>query len=254
MIVCFSGTGNTRWAADCLAHALGETVYDAFSAIREKKSATLTSERPWIFAAPTYGWQLPGVFTDFVRRADLAGSRDAYFVTTCGSDAGAPERELRALCAEKGLTFRGILEVVMPENYVAMFPVPDEDASARIIRRARPVLEGGAACIRRGCDFPVRRTGPADRLKSTWVNRFFTRVLVRSGPFRAEDACMGCGACAALCPTANIRMEDGRPLWGQDCIHCMACICRCPREAIEYGRISRGKRRYICPEYKEDTP
>ena len=251
MIVYFSGTGNTRWAAACLARALGDGMLDAFDAIRSGEALVLSSDRPWVFASPVYGWQLPGVFTGLLARSRFAGSRDAYFVATCGSDAGAPEAELRALCATMGLTFRGLLEAVMPENYIAMFPVPDEDASARIIRRARPVLEGRAACIRRGCDFPVRRTNPADRIKSTWVNRFFTRVLVRSGPFRAKDTCTGCGACAALCPTANIRMKDGRPLWGQDCIHCMACISHCPNEAIEYGKKSVGKPRWQCPEWEE---
>ena len=29
----------------------------------------------------------------------------------------------------------------------------------------------------------------------------------------------------------------------------MACICYCPKKAIEYGRASLGKPRYKCPEY-----
>nr|WP_264291386.1 MULTISPECIES: hypothetical protein [unclassified Dorea] len=28
------------------------------------------------------------------------------------------------------------------------------------------------------------------------------------------------------------------------CTHCMACICYCPAEAIEYGKKSVGKPRY----------
>ena len=35
---------------------------------------------------------------------------------------------------------------------------------------------------------------------------------------------------------------------GNQCTHCMACICRCPSEAIEYGKHSIGKPRYVCPE------
>ena len=26
--------------------------------------------------------------------------------------------------------------------------------------------------------------------------------------------------------------------------HCMACICYCPKEAMEYGKKSKGKLRY----------
>ena len=33
---------------------------------------------------------------------------------------------------------------------------------------------------------------------------------------------------------------------GNHCTHCMACICRCPTEAIEYGKHSQGLPWYIC--------
>ena len=39
-------------------------------------------------------------------------------------------------------------------------------------------------------------------------------------------------------------LQNGKPVWGQDCTHCMACICYCPTEAIEYGKMSLGKPRY----------
>ena len=44
--------------------------------------------------------------------------------------------------------------------------------------------------------------------------------------------------------TDNIHLENGRPVWGKNCTHCMACICDCPKEAIEYGKKSKGKPRY----------
>lgn len=47
------------------------------------------------------------------------------------------------------------------------------------------------------------------------------------------------GLCKAL-SLSNIRLEDGSPVWGSDCTHCMACICRCPEQAIEYGKASLG--------------
>ena len=46
------------------------------------------------------------------------------------------------------------------------------------------------------------------------------------------------------CPLNNIRLENGKPVWGKNCTHCMACICYCPKEAIEYGKKSKGKPRY----------
>ena len=41
-----------------------------------------------------------------------------------------------------------------------------------------------------------------------------------------------------------IQLRENKPVWGRNCTHCMACICYCPTEAIEYGKKSIGKPRY----------
>ena len=86
-----------------------------------------------------------------------------------------------------------------------------------------------------------------DRLNSGIVNDLFYWTTVRTKKFRSTEACVSCGRCAAVCPLGNIRMESGRPVWGENCTHCMACISRCPCSAIEYGQKTVGKVRYVCP-------
>ena len=68
------------------------------------------------------------------------------------------------------------------------------------------------------------------------VNPVFYRFFVKADAFRATGACIGCGKCVELCPLNNIHLENGKPVWGKNCTHCMACICYCPKEAIEYGK------------------
>lgn len=251
MVVYFSGTGNSRYCADFLAKALGDEVLDAFHFIRDGVAAELLSEKPWVFVCPTYAWRLPRVFRDFIRGGYFSGADDAWFVMTCGSEIGAPEGELRTLCREKRLRFRGVFQVVMPENYIAMFDAPEEAEARAIVAAAREPLMEAAAHIRAGEDFPTRRSTLADRVKSGPVNPFFYRFFVRSDPFWVGESCVGCGACEAACPTAAIRMEKGRPVWGKGCTHCMACITLCPARAIEYGSASVGKPRYRCPAMEE---
>jgi NAD-dependent dihydropyrimidine dehydrogenase PreA subunit len=41
------------------------------------------------------------------------------------------------------------------------------------------------------------------------------------------------------------------PVWGKECTQCLACIHRCPVQAIEYGKATIGKRRYVHPDLKE---
>ena len=79
MIVYYTGTGNSRRAAQLLAHRLQEDLIDAFPYLKNNEKLALHSDKPWIFTAPTYGWQLPHVFRDLILQADLQGSKDAYF-------------------------------------------------------------------------------------------------------------------------------------------------------------------------------
>lgn len=250
MIVYFTGTGNSRACARLLADRLEDDCTDAFPLIRENLSAELVSERPWVFVCPTYAWQLPRVFAQLIRRSDFSGSKDAYFVLTCGGEIGNAMANNQALCAEKGLRYRGTLPVVMPDNYIAMFNAPGEEEAKRILSAARPILEQGAAFIRKGLDFPMRKAGFLDKLKSGVVNDGFYRFHIKTGPFTVDDRCISCGKCERDCPLANIRLEEGRPVWGSRCTHCMSCICLCPTSAIEYGKASRGKPRYRCPGFE----
>lgn len=251
MVVYFSGTGNSRYCAQMIASKLGDELIDAAGFIKHGIAAELISGKPWVFAAPTYAWQMPRVFADFIRSGYFTGSEDAYFVLTCGGEIGNAGESIQKLCSEKGFHCKGVLEVPMPENYVAMFDVPDEATCAKMIAEAHPILEAGIERIRKGELFSAKKVGVMDKLKSGPINKGFYIGYVKAKNFYATDACIGCGKCAQDCVLNNIAIDGGKPVWGDKCTHCMACICGCPKAAIEYGKVSRGKARYQCKEYME---
>ena len=248
MVIYFSGTGNSRFAAKLLAKELEDEILDAGRLIKAGEIGDFQSEKPWVFVAPTYIWQMPRLFSEFIKSATFSGSQRAYFVLTCGGEIGAAGQYAQLLTKEKGLIYQGILQVAMPENFITMFNAPGEDKIREMIGAARLVLRKGAEYIRQGESFPVHKCGALDKLKSGPVNEGFNRFFLKSTGFYATDRCISCGKCAELCVLNNIHLVDGRPVWGEHCTQCMACICRCPREAIEYGKRTQGKRRYQCPE------
>lgn len=247
MILYFSGTGNSEYVARRLAHATGDEIRNLFPAIRSGKSAPLCSEKPWVLVVPTYAWRIPRVVESLLMRTELSGSRELYTVMTCGDGIGNAGKSLRALCERKGLRDRGVMEVVMPENYIALFQTPSREEALAIIDRAEGVIDRAAALINRGEAFPDRPVSLAGRVSSGVVNQAFYPLFVHARKFRVSDACISCGTCAAVCPLGNVLIANGKPVWGKSCTHCMACICRCPAKAIEYGRHSKGLPRYVCP-------
>ncbi len=118
----------------------------------------------------------------------------------------------------------------------------------KALAQAEPAIEEAGRHIGGGTPFPRTKASLLDALCSGPVNKLFYPLFVHAKKFRVTGACVSCGRCASVCPLNNIHMENGRPVWKNDCTHCMACICRCPKGAIEYGRHSEGLPRYVCGE------
>ena len=244
MIFFFSGTGNSKYAARRIADALGDTLLSLNDSIRAGDTTPVDTGERLVIVTPTYAWRIPRIVRDWLLRTELRGAKQVWFVMTCGSELGNADRYNRALCRAKDLGCMGTAQLVMPENYIAMFGVPQAEEARKIVARAEPDLDRAIAAIRAGLPFAPTRSNLYDRFISGPVNPIFYSLCVKANAFTVSDACTGCGQCARRCPTGSIALRGGKPVWGKACTHCMACICYCPAEAIEYGKKSRGKPRY----------
>lgn len=251
MILFFSGTGNSRYAAERIGKELGDDVMDLFEKIRCRDFSEMDSALPWVVIVPTYAWRIPRIVEEWLENTNLAGNKDIYFVMTCGGDIGNAGKYLKKLCDAKRLNYRGCRAVIMPENYIAMFSTPTKDEAVETIRQAENIIDETAFMIKNNRPFPQPAVAFLDKLNSGIVNDLFYPVIVHAKNFYATVACISCGKCVDVCPLKNIHLDNGKPIWGKHCTHCMACICRCPSEAIEYGKHSRGLPRYICPKSNE---
>ena len=244
MICCFSGTGNSRYAAQLIASVTGDRIVSLNDRIKNGDRSPLQSERPFTFVCPTYAWRIPKIVSSLIRETRFKGNKKTYFVLTCGDGTGNAARYAGKLCAEIRLTYMGLASIVMPENYIAMYSAPEPEQAKEIVRKAVPRIREAAEFISASRPLPKEAATFADRLRSAVVNPAFYRFVVGAKRFYATDACISCGKCADLCPLNNVKLENGKPRWGSSCTHCMACIGGCPKEAIEYGDHTKGKQRY----------
>ncbi len=246
MILCFSGTGNSKYIADVLASRIGENVVSANELIKNGKLCKMNDGERLICVSPVYAWRIPKLFQKLIERSGLEGK--AYFVITCGDSIGNAENHLKKFCKKVGIDLMGVAEIVMPENYIAMFCAPGKDEIPNIIEKAKLKAEELCESIIKGEKLPPIKTNLMGKfLSSKLVNGGFYTFSVSAKKFYATDKCISCGKCEKECMLNNIKLMDGKPKWGNDCTHCMARICKCPRLAIEYGKKTKNKDRYVCP-------
>lgn len=248
MIFYFSGTGNSQRAAKQIASELGDEIISINQCFKNGVKNTYRSERPLVFVTPTYAWQMPKVVERWIRETRFEGNRNAYFVLTCGGSVGNAAVYAKKLCVEKGLRFRGLALVTMPNNYVALSNTPNQAECAAILKKAGERVAALSVQIQKEEPFPDAPISFMDRMNSGPVNALFYILFVHDKGFAASDDCISCGKCAKRCPLNNIDLVNGKPVWKGNCTHCMACIGGCPVEAIEYKSASKGNRRYYIME------
>ena len=244
MLFTFSGTGNSTYVTSKLKDMLGDEILSINDRIKTNDNTSVNVSGRAIFVTPTYAWRIPKVAEKWIRDTEFADVTGAWFVMTCGSEIGNAAKYNRQICIDKGFSYMGTAQIVMPENYTAMFSVPNDEEVKRIVNQAEPNIMKAGDSIKNCEKFPAPRNNIYDKLMSRVINPAFYEFCVTSKPFTVGDNCIGCGKCESLCPMNTIRLESGRPVWGDNCTHCMACINHCTTKAIEYGKKSVGKPRY----------
>lgn len=253
MIFYFSGTGNTRWAAERLSEVTGERLL--FIPEELKKGANdyeLQEGERLGFCFPVHGWQPPRIVRRFIRQSTfhLSPSTFVYALVTCGDSIGRTMEILNKELAPKGLQAQSLFSLVMPESYVCL-PFMYTDSPEREkekITKATDDLEQYATMIverKRGEVHTVRGVTPWTF--SHVIGAYFNARMISDKKFTVDnDLCIHCGRCQKACPTGDILMNNGLPTWQHDgsCTNCLACYHHCPQHAINYGKITLQRGQY----------
>lgn len=240
MIFYFSGTGNSRWAAQQIAERIGDTTMD-LSGLQQIPD--LQSETRIGLVFPVYAWGAPEPILSFARQL-VKGKAFTFGVCTCGSEAGHAMKKLAAV-----FPLDSSYSLVMPNNYIVGSDVDDAQTVQQKLDAARRAIETLSGEICRQEKVYRVEEGSLAALKSSIVNFGFNRFARSTKQFYATDACNGCGLCAKHCPASTITLADGNPVWGDACYQCLRCINECPQTAIQYGKDTETRGRYTIDRY-----
>ena len=174
MIFCFSGTGNSRYIARRFAEALKDTVVDLNAKIKAQDNSLIQTGKDVIIVVPTYAWRIPRVVSEWLTKTELASAECIWFVMDCGSEIGNAAKYNRHLAEQMKLRYMGTAQVVMPENYIAMFGVPEAEEAVKIVNRAKDVNRQVCAVgttVMRAIESTVSTDGHLKEYEG-WTNKF----------------------------------------------------------------------------------
>ena len=248
MIFYFTGTGNTRWAAQQLAEATEEELRYIPDELKNTEIHYALEENERLgFCFPTHGWQPPRIVREFIRRATFSVHRSTYIYafTTCGDNMGYAMRIFEKELQQKGLHTDARFAVVMPESNVCFsFLHLDTDEKARQkVETARQRMTHICQVVKE------RQQGIEELVKGaipftyTYViGGYYNKHIITDEKFWVDkDVCIQCGLCEKLCPVDDIKGTP--PVWLHNgrCTNCLACYHHCPAHAIHWGNMKRGQ-------------
>lgn len=229
----FSGTGNSKFAAELFAAEMGGECHSIEEAA--DFSALIQHADTLAFVYPVYLSRVPRIMAEFVKahRKDLHGEKLVILATQMAfSGDGArcftdllPKGSYEVLYAE---------QIKMPNNVNNMKPMkrtPDEDIQKLAGETRDHVLKITAdlkagVIFKRDFDLKSRLLG----LPQAIVSPFFQWMMKRG--IRVSKDCTGCGLCVKRCPMHNLTLKNGKAKGGNNCTVCYRCLNLCPVRAI----------------------
>ena len=242
MIFYFSGTGNSRYAAERLAEILGDDAISIPEALKGPDIAVVSGTAGIV--VPVYFLGVPTIVSEFVPKLRIGEDVKVFTVFTYGETPGSASKMLKKELLKFGIRVTHSFEIRMPENYVPRYKVIGKDEQDAMLKAADERIDTIPELLRTDAYSEKRKFSS---VVTPLVYRTYTRGRDTKGFTVGSGKCDLCGTCVSVCPIGAIELTGEGPVWIKErCVMCMACVHRCPEEAINIGRSEKNGR-YMNP-------
>lgn len=254
MILYFSATGNTQYAAQRIAEASKDTLVSIRDCMREgRKVFHLKENENFGIVMPTYFQGMPLFLQEFLENLTLTtdgAEHYAYAVATCGVSYGNFGSEAVRTAGKAGIHLDATYRIRMVDNWNPYFDMTDKEYIDVAEQRAETDLAEVCASVaakEKGVYLPNSFDHKQEEeLAASYEESRKTQL------FKVNDSCVGCGVCAAQCPVGAIEVQNKKPVWVKEkCLLCLGCVHKCPMNAIAYTDDTIGHGQYTNPHISE---
>lgn len=158
MILYFSGTGNSRYAAKKIAEVCDDEIISINQCVKSNNYGSVSSTKPLVFVGPVYAGRLPRIMNEYIKKVNFSGTRKAYFVVTCAQTPWQTVSYVKKLCEEKEFNLAGFNSIVMPQGYIAGGGTQPKYINDKVLENAKPKIQEIAKVIAKGKKTSKRRT------------------------------------------------------------------------------------------------
>ena len=253
----FSGTGNTKYAAELFSQKTGAKCFsiedDIDFALEIKEHNTIA------FCYPIYCSRVPQLMRVFAHdhMADLLGKKIIILVTQ-QAFSGDGARVFTDLFED------GSIEVIYAEHFnmqqnMGNFPVirtlfkPSDKSRRKFIKKTEAKMTAVCDDIKDGI---VKKRGFSGGsivlgyIQGKAWQKDTKSVLAEKLEKKMQDGvkihgdCSVCNMCTEFCPAKNLVNKDGKIEHLNNCTICYRCVNRCPQKAITVFVHSKPKWQY----------
>lgn len=233
--IYFSGTGNSRYAAELFCNKYDETA-KSFSIEDDNIIEAVKTEELLVFAYPVQYSTVPKILRDFIiENKELWENKKVFVIATMGLFSGDGAGILGRLLLQYGAEIIGGLHLKMPDS------IGDEKVLKRPLEKNKELVKKAEQKISKSVHLlksgkPTQEgIGILCRMAGFFGQRLYFEHKTKNYSDKLyvdEDKCIGCGKCEKLCPMNNIRIVDKKVAQNNQCTMCYRCINNCQKQAM----------------------
>lgn len=231
-ILYFTGTGNCLYVARQLAGKNSELL--SIPQLMKQNEIVIEADEIGL-VYPIYGHMPPNMVRQFIKKARLKADYK-FAVLTYGNRKCSAVEIWDEISRKAGVPFDYINTLIMVDNWLPNFDMNEQILIDKHIPENLDKINADISARKKWHE-PVTDEERAQHqgfMRFTGMDPETGFMLLSENCFTVTDACIGCGACVAVCPKGNYRLTSQGVKTEGNCEFCFACIQNCPQKAIQF--------------------